>query len=58
MADLGKQGTAAPVNTAQPIKAGVAVDWENKPTDPGNASVRHEGVWTAGVGNNDKRKAK
>lgn len=53
MADLGKQGTAAPVNTAEPIKSGYSVDWENRPT--GSAGGPTAGVWTNGTGNNDKR---
>ncbi len=56
MPSFGSQGTAAPVNTAQPIKAGTPVDWENRPTQ--TAGETKTGVHSAGVGNNDKRKVK
>lgn len=56
MPSFGSQGTAAPVNTAQPIKAGMSVDWENRPTQ--TAGETKTGVQVPGVGNNDKRKAK
>lgn len=56
MADFGKQGTAAPVNTAQPIKAGNPVDWENAPTQTHGTTAT--GVQVPGTPNNDKRKAK
>ena len=56
MPSFGSQGTAAPVNTAQPIKAGTPVDWENRPTQT-QGEVK-AGIQVPGVGNNDKRKAK
>ena len=56
MPSFGSQGTAAPVNVAEPIKAGTATDTMG--SDPGAKSVRHEGYRSEGIGNNDKRKAK
>ena len=55
MADLGKQGTASPVYTAEPIKAGVPTSTDKTPGGPGATQI---GVQVPGVGNNDKRKAK
>lgn len=55
MPSFGSQGTAAPVNTAQPIKAGVPTSTDQVPGGPGEVKA---GVQVPGVGNNDKRKAK
>ena len=57
MPSFGSQGTAAPVNTAEPIKAGTPVDFKNSPK-PGSAGKVTDGVQVPGVVNNDKRKAK
>jgi len=56
MPSFGSQGTAAPVNTAQPVKAGLPTDWENRPTQ--TAGETKTGVHPGGTNNNDKRKAK
>jgi hypothetical protein len=55
MPSFGSQGTAAPVNTAQPIKAGMATDTDKSTPGP---SVTQAGVQVPGIGNNDKRKVK
>lgn len=55
MPSFGSQGTAAPVNTAQPIKAGMATDTDRSASGP---SVTQAGMQVPGVGNNDKRKVK
>ena len=55
MPSFGSQGTAAPVNTAQPIKAGMSTSTDQVPAGPGKVT---DGVQVPGVGNNDKRKAK
>ena len=54
MPSFGSQGTAAPVNTAEPIKAGVPTSTDKTPASPGATQT---GVQVPGVGNNDKRKA-
>ena len=55
MPSFGSQGTAAPVNTAQPIKAGMATDTDRSASGPNEIKF---GVQVPGVGNNDKRKVK
>lgn len=55
MPSFGSQGTAAPVYTAEPIKAGMATDTDRSGSGP---SVTQTGVQVPGVGNNDKRKVK